>query len=157
MPEAALTSGGYRVLTQAKDAGVDTFIKQQQSLFVFFQGHPEYQSDTLLREYRRDIGRYFKGDTDTYPPIPRTYFDEQTTNELGRLQERALGDRSGTLLSEISSALGKKEIENTWSASATAIYKNWLMYICEQKEKTLRSGNIKAAANAGRAHGQRFA
>ena len=55
------------MLTRTADAGVDTFIKQQKSLFVFFQGHPEYESDTLLREYRRDVGRYIKGETATYP------------------------------------------------------------------------------------------
>ena len=51
------------MLTRSADAGVDTFIKQRKKLFVFFQGHPEYESDTLLREYRRDMGRYFRGET----------------------------------------------------------------------------------------------
>jgi homoserine O-succinyltransferase/O-acetyltransferase len=69
--ERDLIACGYRVLTRAADAGVDTFIKQQKKLFVFFQGHPEYESDTLLREYRRDIGRYFKGETDMRPSIPK--------------------------------------------------------------------------------------
>ena len=29
------------------------FLKQRKSLFVFFQGHLEYDSQTLLREYVR--------------------------------------------------------------------------------------------------------
>ena len=61
-------------------------MKQQKTLFVFFQGHPEYESDTLLREYRRDIGRYFKGETDRYPSMPRSYFDCDTVNALTALR-----------------------------------------------------------------------
>ena len=39
-------------------ASVDAFVKQRKSLFVFFQGHPEYESETLLLEYRRDLKRF---------------------------------------------------------------------------------------------------
>ena len=60
VPEEHLAAGGYSVLTRTGDAEVDTFIKQRKKLFVFFQGHPEYDADTLLREYRRDIGRYLQ-------------------------------------------------------------------------------------------------
>jgi hypothetical protein len=41
---------GYEVLARTDDTEVDTFIKQESSLFLFFQGHPEYESDTLYRE-----------------------------------------------------------------------------------------------------------
>jgi homoserine O-succinyltransferase len=150
VPEKDLTECGYSVLTRAADAGVDTFIKQRKKLFVFFQGHPEYESGTLLREYRRDIGRYFKGETDTCPSIPRSYFDHDTVHALTALRERSLCDRSEELLLEISTALGERMIENTWNSSATTIYRNWLEYICVQKERTLRSKRIKAIANADR-------
>ena len=74
IPEDALTSCGYRVLTRSEDAGVDTFVKQRKSLFVFFQGHPEYEANTLLLEYRRDIRRFLRRERDTYPPMPQGYF-----------------------------------------------------------------------------------
>jgi homoserine O-succinyltransferase len=45
IPEEALLACGYRVLTRSEDAGVDAFVKQRNSLFVFFQGHPEYDAD----------------------------------------------------------------------------------------------------------------
>ena len=53
-------------------------MKQRESLFVFFQGHPEYDAVTLLLEYRRDVGRYLRRERDTYPPMPQGYFDEET-------------------------------------------------------------------------------
>ena len=145
-----LTACGYSVLTRAADAGVDTFIKQRKKLFVFFQGHPEYESDTLLREYRRDIGRYFKGETDTCPLIPRSYFDDDAARVLTALRERSLCDRSEELLLEMSTALAKRTIEKTWNSSATAIYRNWLEYIVAQKERTLPSRRIRAIVGAPR-------
>jgi homoserine O-succinyltransferase len=148
--EDELTSCGYRVLTRAGDAGIDTFIRQQRTLFVFFQGHPEYESDTLLREYRRDVGRYFKGEADQYPSVPRSYFDSNLVDALTALQERAVCERNGELLLEISNVLGERTIANTWSSSATSVYKNWLDYICAQKERTLRSKRIKAMTHAAR-------
>src|SRR5205823_4965141 len=48
IPEEALLACGYRVLTRSADAGVDAFVKQRKSLFVFFQGHPEYEAITIL-------------------------------------------------------------------------------------------------------------
>ena len=42
-----LTSKGYQVLTRTSDGAVDTFVKQDAGLFVFFQGHPEYESTRL--------------------------------------------------------------------------------------------------------------
>ncbi len=149
-PEEDLAACGYSVLTRSTDAGVDTFIKQRKRLFVFFQGHPEYESDTLLREYRRDIGRYFKGETATCPLIPLGYFDDQTVYALTALRERSLCDRSEKLLLEIWANLGEKRIEKTWNASAITIYRNWLEYICAQKERAVRSKRIRAVANAQR-------
>src|SRR5262249_8678560 len=46
VPEDALRACGYRVLTRS-NAGVDAFLKKRRSLFVFFQGHPEYEANTL--------------------------------------------------------------------------------------------------------------
>ena len=55
----ALASCGYQILTQSAEAGVDSFVKiKRDSLFVHFQGHPEYGTRTLLKEYRRDIKRF---------------------------------------------------------------------------------------------------
>jgi homoserine O-succinyltransferase len=136
------------VLTRTTDAEVDTFTRQQKKLFVFFQGHPEYESDTLLREYRRDIGRYFKKETPNYPLMPQNYFDGNTMDALNELQLRTISGQGEELVPEISAALSKASIENTWQSSATSIYTNWLLYIDAQKEKVTRSKRAKAVAGA---------
>lgn len=148
LPEEELTDCGYKVLTRSADAGVDTFVKQQKRLFVFFQGHPEYESDTLLREYRRDVGRYIKGEAPRYPLMPKSYFDEATVEELTALELKALAGRSEDLLPELNAILGNKKIENTWRSSAAGIYRNWLGHICGQKETVLVSKRLRAMAGS---------
>jgi homoserine O-succinyltransferase len=140
IPEEALLACGYRVLTRSDDAGVDAFVKQRKSLFVFFQGHPEYDAVTLLLEYRRDIGRFLRRECDTYPPMPHGYFDEETVAALTSLRERALFDRREDLLTEFPTAMAAGTVTNTWRSAAEGLYRNWLTYICREKMQTLRAG-----------------
>jgi homoserine O-succinyltransferase/O-acetyltransferase len=139
IPEEALLACGYRVLTRSEDAGVDAFVKQRKSLFVFFQGHPEYEAITLLLEYRRDIGRYLRGERDSYPPMPYGYFDQETVDALTALRERALSDRREELLVEFPTAMAAAKVTNTWRSTAESLYRNWLLYICAEKRQPLRA------------------
>jgi len=140
IPEEALLECGYRVLTRSDDAGVDAFVKQRKSLFVFFQGHPEYDAVTLLLEYRRDIGRFLRGERDTYPLLPHGYFDEETVEALTALQARALVDRREELLAEFPTAMAAGKVTNTWRSTAESLYRNWLRYIVAEKKHRLRAG-----------------
>ncbi|HEY3043357.1 MAG TPA: homoserine O-succinyltransferase [Vicinamibacterales bacterium] len=140
IPEEALLACGYRVLTRSEDAGVDAFVKQRKSLFVFFQGHPEYDAMTLLLEYRRDIGRYLRGERDTYPPVPRGYFDEETVRALTTLREHALSDRREELLAEFPLEMAAGKVTNSWRSTAEGLYRNWLLYICGEKQQRRRAG-----------------
>jgi Homoserine O-succinyltransferase len=44
-PEQALVDCGDKILTRSNAAGVDAFAKQDDSFFLFFQGHPEYEAN----------------------------------------------------------------------------------------------------------------
>jgi homoserine O-succinyltransferase len=140
--EDALISSGYSVLTRSGDAGVDTFVKHYKSLFVFFQGHPEYETNTLLLEYRRDIGRYLRGEANSYPLMPQGYFDHETTIALTELQNKTTSRPREDLVAEISIALGKTRIKSSWHSTSTCIYRNWLEYICAQKELQLKGTSL---------------
>jgi homoserine O-succinyltransferase/O-acetyltransferase len=139
IPEEALLACGYRVLTRSEIAGVDTFIKQRKSLFVFFQGHPEYDAVTLLLEYRRDIGRYLRGERDTYPPMPHGYFDDDTVQALTALRQRAVEDRREELLAEFPTVMATSKVTNNWRSAAQQLYHSWLQYLCAEKSRTLRA------------------
>jgi homoserine O-succinyltransferase len=91
---------------------------------LFFQGHPEYESDTLFREYRRDVGRYLKGEQASYPAMPESYFPHDLQARLTAFGQRALVDRSESLLADFPKAEGN--LTNTWRAPAIQIYHNWL-------------------------------
>ena len=136
IPEDALLACGYRVLTRSEGAGVDAFVKQRKSLFVFFQGHPEYDATTLLLEYRRDIGRFLRGERDTYPPMPEGYFDDEIVRILADLRERALSDRREELLADFPIAMAAGRVTNNWRAAGEGLYRNWLEYLRWEKTQT---------------------
>jgi homoserine O-succinyltransferase len=144
VPEEALLACGYRVLTRSVGAGVDSFVKQRKSLFVFFQGHPEYDATTLLLEYRRDIGRFLRRERETYPPMPHGYFDEETVAALAALRERARLDRREELLAEFPTAMAAGKVTNTWRSTGESLYRNWLQYIGAQKQhKAMRKMEVE--------------
>jgi len=131
-----LTDHGYSVLSRIAGDGDDTFIKQEKSLFVFFQGHLEYETGTLMREYRRDVGRYINSETNTYPLLPRGYFDGATEKALTTLRNKVISCRSAELLPRIAGAIENTQIENRWQSSAVQIYRNWLEFICARKSES---------------------
>jgi homoserine O-succinyltransferase len=137
IPEEALEASGYHVLTRSEGAGADAFLKQKKSLYVFFQGHPEYEAQTLLLEYRRDVGRYLRGERDTYPSMPQGYFDDDLIQALIALRVRASTDRREELLAEFPTATAVAKVTNTWRAAAESLYRNWLLYLREQKSLQL--------------------
>ncbi len=100
---SALTDHGYDVLDQSADAGVNLFIKNKgNSLFVHFQGHPEYGSQTLLKEYRRDIRRFLKQERATYPSMPEGYFDSEACELLSDFRKTAEARASEETVREFS-------------------------------------------------------
>src|SRR5438105_5640416 len=135
--EDALTSCGYVVLAKSAEAGVDSFVKKKKnSLFVHFQGHPEYEARTLLKEYRRDIKRFLRRERDTYPSAPQGYFDEAATALLGSSRERALSDSRDEVMAAFPEAAIVSSLQNGWQASAICVYSNWLEYLKSRKAQT---------------------
>jgi homoserine O-succinyltransferase len=142
LPEGELVARGYRVMLRSA-AGVDAFTRRRKSLFVFFQGHPEYDADTLLLEYRRDVKRFLRGERETYPPLPHGYFDEETVAALTAIQQRAVVDRREELLADFPDGLSAK-VRNTWGPAAAFLYRNWLRYLSTQKAQRLRATSRQA-------------
>ena len=137
--EDELAARGYDVLTRSAQAGVDAFARQGRSLFVFFQGHPEYDAASLLGEYRRDFGRYLRRERDTCPALPHGYFDAVTAAELGLLRARALVDRREDLLAAFPLAAAERGLRAGWRAPAERLYRNWLIQVATRKARRLES------------------
>src|ERR1700723_1356212 len=143
--ETALTSCGYAGLTKSSEAGVDVFVKQKRkSLFVHFQGHPEYGAQTLLKEYRRDIKRFLRKERETYPSMPKGYFDLAATKLLNDFRSAVSSDRREERMEGFpETALAA--FQNTWQSSATCIYRNWLQYVLTRKEEASPFGTISGS------------
>ena len=125
----ALTFCGYSVLTQSAEAGVDLFVKRKKkSLFVHFQGHPEYSERTLLKEYRRDIRRFLAGERETYPTMPAGYFDAAAAQCLNDFRMRAMSGRPEEMGALFPEASVVSSLQNTWQSCAVQVYRNWLQY-----------------------------
>ena len=135
LPERALTRRGYRLLTRSAATGADAFVREEQggSLFVFFQGHPEYDTDTLAREYRRDIGRFLRGERQHYPTLPQGYFNEAATALLNRFRSRAVSERDPGLIADFPVTALESGLENGWRQPAIRIYGNWIVHLQERK------------------------
>jgi homoserine O-succinyltransferase len=130
----ALTASGYQVLTQSAEGGVDTFVKmKKQSLFVHFQGHPEYGAQTLLKEYRRDIKRFLRKERETYPSMPKGYFDLAATKLLDDFRSAVSSDRREERMESFPETALVGGLQNNWRSSAEAIYKNWLQYVVSKR------------------------
>jgi homoserine O-succinyltransferase len=131
--ENELLAGGYSVLSNSVDAGVDVFVKQKKkSLFVHFQGHPEYGSQTLMKEYRRDIKRFLRHERETYPTMPHGYFDGAVTEVLKNYREWAMADRREEMIDFFPGSV-TASLQHTWQGSAFGVYKKWLQYMVERK------------------------
>ena len=137
IPEKDLTDCGYQVLLRSDEAGVDAFARQGQSLFVYFQGHPEYEANTLLLEYRREVGRYLKRERDTYPATPSGYFDADTRYELTALQHPL--SRNGATLADFPTSAIEKKTTNTWQSVGARVYSNWLACLCGATNNSFQS------------------
>ena len=105
VPEACLVANGYTVLSRSAEAGVDAALRRGSALSLFLQGHPEYEPDTLLREYRRDAKRFFAGDSNQLPAVPANYFDRDTEQALTALRDdTARHGRDPALLAQVLAA-----------------------------------------------------
>ncbi|HZQ20685.1 MAG TPA: homoserine O-succinyltransferase [Terriglobales bacterium] len=136
----ALTQCGYQLLTGSSEAGADLFVKQKKrSLFVHFQGHPEYSAETLFKEYRRDIRRFLNGERETYPSLPNGYFDKVSAQLLMSFQQSVESEPRVESMERFPEAAVVGGLRKTWGSSATAIYANWFSYLLSGRQNATRS------------------
>ena len=138
LPVEKLISRGYRVLTYADRAGADLFVKPcGTSLFVFFQGHPEYDTRALMREYRRDVLRFLNAERADYPGLPANYFNLATERQLLGLRERNQGPNPDIALVDFQYAVGKADLACSWRPAAVQLYRNWFNILVRQRTRNL--------------------
>jgi homoserine O-succinyltransferase len=132
VPEEAMLEAGYEIVIGSgrSDVGWSVAARTRgDGRFVLCQGHPEYGTLSLLREYRRDVRRSLFGrGAVPYPRLPEAYFRPDTVAILDSFERRA------TMLTAEPLKLWERfpydevlnGVENSWASSSTAFYANWL-------------------------------
>ncbi len=127
--EAELVKAGYQILSRSDDVGVGFFAKERGSLWLFCQGHPEHEGPDLLREYRRDVGRFLSGQRATYPDLPRSYFREAETQALGAFRQQAIAQGDVGAMELFPKIEQGAPTWDAWRPAALAVFGNWLKQI----------------------------
>jgi len=118
---AQFEAAGVKVLAESAAAGVHLAVSADGLRTVFFQGHPEYDTVSLLKEYKRDLLLAAAGKLD-WPPFPQRYFDRRAQALLSEYGHRI---KAGETL-EFPEALLLPRLDNTWHDTAEAVVGNWI-------------------------------
>ncbi len=133
-------ASGLKVLVESEESGVHLATSEDGFRLVFFQGHPEYDTISLLKEYKRDVLLYAKGALQTYPPFPRNTFK---CKEQALLREYRIRLETAMALSaplpEFPERQVSARLDNTWHDSAEGVLANWigLMYQVTHRDRRL--------------------
>ena len=120
-------SAGLSVLVDSDDAGAHLAVSPDQFRVVYFQGHPEYDAISLLKEYKREVFRYLGGERDDAPGFPENYFsDEAGAAASAYLHDALQAQRSEKDLPEFPEGALQALVDNTWGDTGKAIINNWL-------------------------------
>ena len=118
---------GAMILAESEEAGVQLAVSKDGLRLVYFQGHPEYDAISLLKEYKREVIRFYQRAIKNYPPYPANYFDSYTQSIFNEYQERLIKamDNNETF-PEFPEQLVINRVHNTWHDTGEAIVGKWL-------------------------------
>ncbi|MEJ2643881.1 MAG: homoserine O-succinyltransferase [Gammaproteobacteria bacterium] len=124
---AQFEQAGLHTLVESQTAGTHLVVSEDLFRLVFFQGHPEYDTISLLKEYKREVVRFAMGERDDYPPFPENYFSvtAQAILDEHRDQVRAAREK-GDPMPELPEKLIAGAVDNTWHDTAEAVINNWV-------------------------------
>lgn len=120
-------AAGLRILVESEVAGVHLATSEDGFRIVFFQGHPEYDTVSLLKEYKREVTLYAQGKRPDYPPLLDNYFTPKACAMLDEHRDHVQAARArGLVLPEFPESLIGATLDNTWHDTAEAVIDNWV-------------------------------
>ena len=125
--QSDMEAHGLKVLVASKEAGVHLAVSPDGFRTVYFQGHPEYDDISLLKEYKREVMRFYHGELNEYPPFPENYFNAEVQAVFTAYAEEVKHAKAtGGELEEFPENQVLEHIDNTWRDTAKAVFNNWL-------------------------------
>jgi len=137
LPCVELEQCGYRVLTEARDAGAGLFVKEGMENWLFFQGHPEYDHGALGREYRRDVRKFLTRQREIYPGLPAAYYTKAENESLIRFKARAIAHRDESIMEEFPAEACSHASTGGGKPQTGEIFRVWLNRIAAVKAAKL--------------------
>lgn len=120
-------TSGLHVLAESDEAGVHLAVSEDYFRLVLFQGHPEYDIISLLKEYKREVKRYFSGDVEDYPLFPENYFSLKLQAILNEHREKIeFAKKNKQSFPALPEDLIAEVLDNTWHDTAEAVINNWI-------------------------------
>lgn len=120
-------AAGLKILVVSEDGDVHLAVSEDGFRLVFLQGHPEYDLISLMKEYKREVGRYIDGDCDRYPPFPENYFSLRCQAVLEEYQDNLFtAMQNGGTMPAFPEELLVPSLDNTWHDTAEAVINNWI-------------------------------
>lgn len=115
-------AANMKTLVASKDAGTHLAVSDDGFRLICMQGHPEYDTVSLLKEYIREVKLYKSGGRSSAPPFPENYFKPDTIEHLIQIPPEHMNDKQlAALNTELCETL-----ENTWTDSARSIIASWI-------------------------------
>ena len=123
---AATLNARYRLVVASALSGWSVATRQSEGrVLVLLQGHPEYGRLTLLKEYRRDVRRFFEGVLPAHPAIPLDYLDATGIELLESFRTRC-ESRSGAPLDAFPYEEAAKHVDFRWEHTSKRLFANWI-------------------------------
>ncbi len=118
---------GLKILVAGDDGCVHLATSPDGFRTVLFQGHPEYDTVSLLKEYKREITLYGNRDSSQYPPMPEHYFSDFSAAVFREYQARVEACvANNSELPSFPENLVVGRLQNTWQDTASAVVGNWI-------------------------------
>ncbi|MBF0471990.1 MAG: homoserine O-succinyltransferase, partial [Gammaproteobacteria bacterium] len=118
---------GLPVLVVCEDGCVHLATSSDGIRTVFFQGHPEYDTISLFKEYKREVLRFQMGEIEIYPPFPENYFNTFARAILNEYRLRwEWSQQKGSPPPQFPEALLTPYLNNTWHDTAGEVIGNWM-------------------------------
>lgn len=122
-----LAAAGLRILVESDEADVHLFVSPDQFRIVYMQGHPEYDYNSLLKEYKREVMRFLNRELKAPPPYPEHYFSEKAVRLAeSYLKQAQAAQGMGEPRPEFPEADFESLLDNTWGDTGKALFNNWL-------------------------------
>lgn len=119
--EEQFRAAGMKPLVKGGESGTHIAVSPDGFRLVCMQGHPEYDTISLLKEYERELRRFEAGERSDCPPFPEHYFKPEIVERIapgGKTPTTALMDENKDFIVE--------NLENTWTDSGRSILSSWI-------------------------------